>query len=192
MPFISDTSGITIDEPGAAARLAELCQPFKPLSVLLVTDKSVRDQGLLDEAKLSLKAAKLTVTIFDRVDGELQESVVLSAFNLAHQANANVIVGFGDSNSMDVAKLVALLASPRCEQKLTDLYGVNKAGGHRLPLIQIPTTTGDDSEITATAVVTTSDKTKSTVVSPLLLPDVTVIDSSLTTGEALQIEAVGG
>lgn len=192
MSLLFDNSGTTIDEPGATARLAEICQPFKPLSVLLVTDKSVRDLGLLDEAKLSLKAAKLTVTVFDRVEGDLRESVVLSAVNLAHQANANVIVGFGRSNSMDVAKLVALLASPRCEQELADMYGVNKAAGHRLPLIQVPTTTGADAEITATAVVTTHDKSKSAIVSPLLLPDVTILDSILTTGLPLQIESVGG
>jgi alcohol dehydrogenase class IV len=96
----------------------------------------------------------------------------------AQHIGADLIVGFGGGSSMDVAKLVALLASPDCAQSIAELYGVDKVRGRRLPLIQVPTTAGTGSEVTPIAIVTTGDTSKLGVVSPLLLPDLAVLDAA--------------
>jgi alcohol dehydrogenase len=78
----------------------------------------------------------------------------------AKELKAELIIGFGGGSSLDVAKLVALLAHPECSQQLGDLYGVGNARGRRLPLIQVPTTAGTGSEVTPVAIVTTGETSK--------------------------------
>jgi alcohol dehydrogenase len=117
---------------------------------------------------------------------------VLSAVAQARALKAELIIGFGGGSSMDVAKLVALLAHPDCSQQLADLYGVGNAKGRRLPLIQVPTTAGTGSEVTPVAVVTTGATTKLGVVSPLLLPDLALLDADLTLGLPPAVTAATG
>jgi alcohol dehydrogenase len=91
---------------------------------------------------------------------------------------------------MDVAKLVALLA--QSDQSLEQVYGVGMAKGPRLPLIQIPTTSGTGSEVTPISIITTGKNTKKGVVSPLLLPDVALLDVELTLGLPPAVTAATG
>src|SRR5690606_19073791 len=93
---------------------------------------------------------------------------------------------------MDVARLVALLASPDCSQSLSDMYGVGNAKGRRLSLIQVPTTAGTGSEVTPISIVTTGATTKAGVVSPVLQPDVALLDAELTLGLPPQVTAATG
>ena len=79
---------------------------------------------------------------------------------------------------MDVAKLAALLACS--SETLPDIYGVGRVRGRRLPLVLVPTTAGTGSEVTPISIITTGEHTKMGVVSPVLLPDVALLDPELT------------
>merc|ERR1719498_284508 len=93
---------------------------------------------------------------------------------------------------MDIAKLVALLASPKTSQPLDEMYGVGNAQGERLPLVQVPTTAGTGSEVTPISILTTGASEKKGVVSPQLLPDWAVLDAELTLGLPKHITAATG
>jgi alcohol dehydrogenase class IV len=114
------------------------------------------------------------------VQADPPEAFVLAAAQAAREARADAVIGLGGGSSLDTAKLVALLAAT--PQVLQDIYGPNRAQGPRLPLIQVPTTAGTGSEVTPTSVVSTPDHQKRGVISPLLLPDVAVLDATLTLG----------
>ncbi len=107
------------------------------------------------------------------------ESIVLEAAALARASAAEAVVGLGGGSSMDVAKLVAVLAHPSCEQPLQAMYGVGQVTAPRLPLVQVPTTAGTGSEVTPISILTTGECEKKGVVSPTLLPDVAVLDGEL-------------
>ncbi|KZY10800.1 alcohol dehydrogenase, partial [Alcanivorax sp. HI0035] len=62
----------------------------------------------------------------------------------------------------------------------------------RLPLIQVPTTAGTGSEVTPVAIVTTGATTKAGVVAPSLLPDLAVLDATLTLGLPAHVTAATG
>src|SRR3546814_1524245 len=81
---------------------------------------------------------------------------------------------------MDIAKLVALLGNS--DQPLAEMYGIGNAKGRRLPLVQVPTTAGTGSEVTGISIITTGESEKKGVVSPLLLPDIALLDADLTLG----------
>ncbi|MBD9482239.1 iron-containing alcohol dehydrogenase [Pseudomonas sp. PDM14] len=191
-PFSFATTAQILCESGSAVRLAELCRERGAHRVLIVTDPGITRFGLLDAVLPGFASAGVAVAVFDQVVADPPEVIVLNAVEQARALNAELIIGFGGGSSMDVAKLVALLAHPNCQQSLKDIYGVGNARGQRLPLIQVPTTAGTGSEVTQIAIITTGETTKMGVVSPLLLPDLAVLDADLTLGLPPAVTAATG
>ena len=192
LPFSFATTAQIICEAGAAHRLAALCVERGAKAVLIVTDPGITKLGLLAEVLPGFLLEGLTAQVFDQVVADPPEAIVQSAVAQARELKAELIIGFGGGSSMDVAKLVALLAHPDCSQQLADIYGVGNARGRRLPLIQVPTTAGTGSEVTPVAIVTTGATTKLGVVSPLLLPDLALLDADLTLGLPPAVTAATG
>ena len=191
-PFSFATTAQILCETGAAVRLAELCRERGATRVLIVTDPGITRFGLLDGVLPGFVGAGIAVRVFDQVIADPPEVIVLNAVERAREMGAELVIGFGGGSSMDVAKLVALFAHPGCAQALKDIYGVGNARGPRLPLIQVPTTAGTGSEVTQIAIITTGETTKMGVVSPVLLPDLAVLDAELTLGLPPAVTAATG
>src|SRR5690606_28559736 len=147
-------------EACAARRLAQLCRERDAQRVLIVTDPGITRLGLLGDVLPGFADTGMIVEVFDQVLADPPGTVSFADAHQAQAMNAQLIIGFGGGSSMDVAKLVALLAHPHCHQSLTDIYGVDKARGPRLPLIQVPNTAGTGSEVTQIAIITTGETTK--------------------------------
>lgn len=192
LPFSFATTAQILCEIGASRRLAELCRERGAQRVLIVTDPGISKLGLLDEVLPGFASATVSVEVFDQVVADPPEAILLAAVAQAKALKAQLIIGFGGGSSMDVAKLVALLAHPDCNQALAQLYGVGNARGQRLPLILVPTTAGTGSEVTQISIITTGETSKMGVVSPLLLPDLAVLDAELTLGLPPAVTAATG
>jgi len=177
-------------ERGGSSNLAKRIFERGGKSVLIVTDSGVLSAGLLTKALVQFQELSLSAYIFSDVLADPPVSVIDSAVKAAQNCKADFIVGFGGGSSMDVAKLVALLAAGK--EKLADVYGVDMAKGPRLPLILVPTTAGTGSEVTTIAIVTISESEKKGVVSPQLLPDVSLLDAELTLGLPSHVTAATG
>ena len=147
-----------------------------------------RSAGVLDAVFAELDVSGVTFSVFDGVQADPPEAVIFAA---AEQAkNADVVIGIGGGSSMDSAKLAAVLAME--QQALTDMYGVDLVRSERKPLVLIPTTAGTGSEVTPISIVTTGESTKAGVVSPVLYPDVALLDPCLTLGLPAHITAETG
>ena len=190
MTFSFNTVRAIVSGSGTSARLAEIVGPVLGARVLLVTDAGLRRIGLLDPALSSLEAAGIRVAIFDGVEADPPEANIHAALALAEAHAATGVLAIGGGSPMDVAKLVALLA--RSGEALPEIYGVGLAKGPRLPLALVPTTAGTGSEVTPIAIVTTGEAEKKGVVSPLLLPDIAVLDADLTLGLPPAVTAATG
>ncbi|MBO9708303.1 MAG: iron-containing alcohol dehydrogenase [Caulobacter sp.] len=189
--FTFETTPRILCEDGAGARLGQLAAELGVKRPLIVTDRGLVAAGALEGALESFKAAGLPVELFCEVLADPPEDSVEAAVRFARTHGADGVIGLGGGSSMDTAKLVALLAGPG-GQTLTEAYGVERARGPRLPLIQVPTTAGTGSEVTSIAIVTTPDDQKVGVVSRLLYPDVAVLDATLTLGLPARITAMTG
>lgn len=189
-PFTFNTSKSIHFGPGLLARLGELVRGQMISRIMLVTDPGMLKTGIVERALTALKDAGVEVTLFSDVAADPPEAVVLNAADTARGAEVEGVVGLGGGSSLDVAKLVALLAMGR--ETLKDIYGVGKARGPRLPLILVPTTSGTGSEVTPISIVTTGTNEKMGVVSPVLLPDVALLDPELTYGLPPHITAATG
>ena len=190
MQFDFHSTQSIIVERGGSAYLAKRIIERGGKSVLIVTDPGVLSAGLLNKALPQFKELALSLKVFSDVQADPPVSVIENAVRLAQECRADFIVGFGGGSSMDVAKLVALLAPGK--EKLADVYGIGMAKGPRLPLILVPTTAGTGSEVTTISVVTVSESEKKGVVSPKLLPDVALLDAELTLGLPPHITAATG
>ena len=190
--FTFSTTKTIINEPGSARQLGALCQQQGSQAVMLVTDAGIIKAGLLEQVLPSFDAVGVKVQVFDEVEPDPSDSTVLKAVAAAKALGADLVVGFGGGSSMDVAKLVAILSHPNCAQSLPDMYGVGNAKEPRLPLIQVPTTAGTGSEVTPIAIVTTGETTKAGVVSPVLQPDIALLDAELTVGLPAHVTAATG
>ena len=146
--------------------------------------------GLVDAALHSLQATGIEVHVFSDVQADPPEAVVLAGVAQAQMFHVELIIGLGGGSSLDVAKLIAVLAPGH--QELAQLYGIGNVQGQRLPLVQLPTTAGTGSEVTHIAIVTTGATSKMGVVAPQLYADLAILDASLTLGLPPAVTAATG
>lgn len=190
--FAFSTVASIVSEPGGAARLGQLvADRFRGARrALIVTDAGFLRTGLLEPARASLAAQGVAVTTFSNVVADPPEYIVTEAVDCARRNEVDLVIGFGGGSSMDVAKLVAVLAGS--DQPLQQIYGIGNVNGQRLPLIQVPTTAGTGSEVTNIAIVTTGATTKMGVVAPQLYADLALLDAELTLGLPPLVTAATG
>lgn len=188
--FIFNTTKSIIARNGAAAEIGDIAGKVLGERVVVVTDKSLRNLGILDPAIRSFKMAGTQLAIFDEVEADPPEKNILDLVALIKDHEATGVIAIGGGSPMDVAKVAALIA--KGGETLDDVYGVNVAKGPRLPLVLMPTTAGTGSEVTPIAVITTGEAEKKGVVSPLLLPDLAVLDADLTLGLPPAVTAATG
>ena len=189
-PFIFNTSPSIRFGSGLLSQLGKISEARIGKRVLLVTDPGMLATGIVDRALEALKGAGIEVAVYSDVKADPPEAIVMEATQVAIDVGAQGIVGLGGGSSLDVAKLVSLLA-PGTEH-LKDAYGVGNAKGPRLPLLLIPTTAGTGSEVTPVSIVTTGASEKKGVVSPVILPDIALLDPELTRGLPAHITAATG
>lgn len=189
-PFVFNTTRSVQFGPGKLQLLGELVRGIAGSRVLLITDPGMLKTGIVERGLKSLEDAGVTASVFSEVEADPPEAVVHRAADAARSVGAEGIVAIGGGSSLDVAKLVAVLA--KGEETLKDMYGIGKVKGPRLPLILVPTTAGTGSEVTPISIVTTGTSEKMGVVSPVLLPDIALLDPDLTLGLPPHITAATG
>ena len=191
-PFSFSTVPHLVSQPGAAANLGEHVRQHFPLvrHALIVTDPGFLKTGLVEAPAASLQEAGITAHIYADVVADPPERVVLRAVEFARSKDIDIVIGLGGGSSMDVAKLIAVLAAST--QQLSDIYGIGNVKGSRLPLVQVPTTAGTGSEVTNIAIVTTGETSKMGVVSAQLYADLAVLDATLTLGLPPLVTAATG
>ncbi len=191
-PFSFSTVPHLVSEAGAARKLGQHVAARFPSvrHALIVTDPGFLGTGLVEAPMLDLQHHKIAVHIYSEVVADPPEAVVKHAVEFARQQGIDVVIGLGGGSSMDVAKLIAVLAGS--DQPLNQIYGIGNVKGERLPLVQVPTTAGTGSEVTNIAIVTTGETTKMGVVSPQLYADLAVLDAELTLGLPPMVTAATG
>jgi alcohol dehydrogenase class IV len=175
-PFTFNTTPSIRMGAGMLDQLGQIAAEKGAARVLVITDPGMMQTGIVDRALTVLRASNVEPEVFANVKADPPEDVVLAAAEAAGGVDA--VIGLGGGSSIDVAKLAALIAGG--QEKLADIYGVNLARGPRLPLIAVPTTAGTGSEVTPISIVTTGESEKMGVVSPIILPDVALLDPELT------------
>lgn len=150
---------------------------------LLVADEGIEAAGLLRPIRSALDAAGVAHTSILDVSSNPLESEVLSAARVYDTFKADIVIGVGGGSVLDVAKLVRLAVTHPAPLAQYDdaLGGSENIVGPLPPMIAIPTTAGTGSEVGRSGVITIQATNRKTVIfSPLLLPDVAILDAGMT------------
>ena len=159
-------------------------------NVLFVTDQGIIDIGLADTALSALNNICSKIVLFNEVEADPSLSTLERAIEIGKKNNCSGVIGFGGGSSMDVAKLSALIMGSK--ESLDTAWGVNLARGPRVPLVLVPTTAGTGSEVTPVSIITIGQNEKRGVSSPIILPDLAILDPTLTIGLPKKITAATG
>lgn len=157
--------------------------------ILFITDPGLKKLGLIDKTINSLNT-NAEIIIFDRVEADPSLKTLMNVLELGKEFNSTGVIGFGGGSSMDVAKLCALLLGSN--ENIEEAWGVANAKGPRLPLVLYPTTAGTGSEVTPISIITVDGEEKKGVSSPLILPDLAILDPDLTISLPPSITAATG
>lgn len=168
---------------GAASQCGQEARQLGAKRVLLVSDRGVERAGLLESIRGALDAAGLSHQSVLEVSSNPLEAEVIAAGRAFEGFKADLVLAVGGGSVMDVAKLVRLAAThPGPLAQYDDAIGGSaKIQPPLPPMIAVPTTAGTGSEVGRSGVVTIEATNRKTVIfSPLLLPEVAILDPEMT------------
>ena len=159
-------------------------------NILFVTDKDLMKLKLTEPTLNELIKNSSKVEIFEDVEADPSLKTLENAIEVGKKINATGVIGFGGGSSMDVAKLASLILGSN--EEIEEAWGVSNAKGPRLPLVLVPTTAGTGSEVTPISIITVGEEEKKGVSSPIILPDLAILDPDLTIGLPAHTTAATG
>jgi alcohol dehydrogenase class IV len=168
-----------ISGPGSVSRLTGELAEQKKERILLITDAGVMKAGLVERVKDAIGSR--LAAIFSEVPQDSGLEVIDAAAELGRKHGVDAVMSVGGGSVIDTAKatVVAITGNIRAIQAL----GFQQLLGPQLMHIVVPTTAGTGSEVTNVAVVkNTSLKVKSYIGDRYIVPDLAVLDPTLTVG----------
>ncbi len=164
---------------GSFSKLSELIRSDAAQKILIITDKTIEGLGHSGRLKDSLVNEGYTAQVFSDIKAEPTVALIKTVCANDDYMGADLILAVGGGSVIDTAKITAAAAkNPEFRQNPTD-GGLIRAKG--LTLVAVPTTAGTGAEATPNAILLDEEaKTKLGVVSPLMIPDLVVLDCTLT------------
>ena len=183
------TSGIRFGSGMSKTCVEEISKKLGP-NILFITDKGLMTLNLTEPMLNELNKYSSIVEVFQDVEADPSIKTLLNSIEVGKKINATGVIGFGGGSSMDVAKLTSLILGSN--EDIEETWGVSNAKGPRLPLVLIPTTAGTGSEVTPISIITVGEEEKKGVSSPIILPDIAILDPDLTIGLPAHTTAATG
>ncbi len=175
----------------AVQQVGEVVSQLGGKRVLLVTDQILIKAGLAERVQQPLAAAGIAVEVFSGGEPEPSMKAAEACIALARPFKPDAIVGLGGGSNMDLAKITAAILTHG--GNIPDYVGDSKIPGPIMPLVNIPTTSGTGSEVSAASVLTdTANKCKVGVLSNYLRSRVALVDPLLTVSCPPKVTADSG
>lgn len=196
-PFEFRSVNRLVSQAGATQRLPEWMSHLleqhglqPDCKVFALVDPYIETTPHFTEVRTALLQAGFKLTVCTDVEPDPPEAQVLRVTAQAVDSHADLVLAIGGGSTLDIAKLVAVLA--KGQQDLKSMYGVGNVRSARLPMVLVPTTAGTGSEVTPISIVTTGKDVKMGVVSPQLYADIAVLDADWTLSLPQHITAATG
>lgn len=185
---------------GAIGNLGVHVGSFDANKPFIVTDAGVERSGILSKAVVSLESTSMQYTIFDEIEPNPTDVMVLKGLEVFRAHACDVVIAIGGGSVMDAAKAIRLLSThePPLERYYLDGGGVENITGNLPALISVPTTAGTGSEVSQAAIITdttlrTTDRwRKRALVSPHMMSSLALLDAELTLGMPPALTAATG
>jgi alcohol dehydrogenase class IV len=190
MRFEFATTSQIVFGPGTVREIGELGANMGNRAFFITGKSADRAAPLMD----LLDSQRVQITQFS-IAGEPTIDLALAAVESARRAACEFVIGMGGGSVLDTGKVVAALLTNN-----GDLMDYLEVIGRAQPLSQkpatyiaIPTTAGTGAEVTRNAVLDSPrHRVKVSMRSPLMLPDLALVDPELTYSMSPEITAYTG
>ncbi len=177
---------------GAKAATQEINSELDVLGVekaLLVTDTFLARHDIVEGIKKTMGCR--LAGVYGNVEPDSGLDMIDEGAALGKETGAQGVVSVGGGSSIDTAKGIAILLTQG--GNIRDYDGCNMLAGKVVPHVAIPTTAGTGSEVTYGAVVKDHDNEQKLLIADWhLVPDVAILDPTLTVGLPAKITAHTG
>jgi acetaldehyde dehydrogenase / alcohol dehydrogenase len=172
----------TYFNPGALQSLRTL----EARRIVVVTDAGTEARGVADQVRRHLPDG--LVHVFSSLEPEPDEAQIRAGATLLDELQPDAVLAVGGGSAIDAAKAMRLFHEhPQLtvrELTLPFLDARKRVAeypqmAHRTKLVAVPTTAGTGSEVSPAAVITDGER-KLTLVDYTLVPDMAVVDPTLT------------
>ncbi|WP_281657773.1 iron-containing alcohol dehydrogenase [Halobacillus sp. Cin3] len=159
--------------------------------VMVVSDRGVKEAGIVEPVINSLKNARYEVVEFNQVSQNPRDTECLMGAEVFQKEKASVVIAIGGGSPIDTAKAIALLG-PNGGRPEEYVEG-KRAYVNAAPILCVPTTAGTGSEVTRSSVITLADShRKITLKHSMLRPVTAVLDPELTLSVPKAVTAATG
>lgn len=177
---------------GSVKAIPDIIKKKRCASVLIITDKGIRNLGLTKRLEKALSDSQIPFMVYDGTVANPTTVNVAEALDLYLENRCDAIIGFGGGSSMDCAKAVGARAA-KPNQPLSKMKGILKVHKKLPLLIAIPTTAGTGSETTLAAVITDAQTRHKYAINDFpLIPRYAVLDPKVTASLPPVITATTG
>lgn len=176
---------------GALSQIGECAARLGATKVFLVSDEGVKDAGWVDRALPYFEQIGLKYFVWTEVTPNPRDYEVETAAKAYIAEDCDAVVGLGGGSPLDLAKAVAILVSNGgC---IKDYEGVNKIFNPLPPMVAAASTAGSGSEVSQfSVIVDTANKSKMTIISKSLIPDIAIVDPELLSTKDAKLTAATG
>lgn len=147
--------------------------------IFLVTDSTIRKLSWFGSITDKLTEDGLEIVIFDSVTVNPKDYECAEGARRYLESGCNLILAIGGGSVLDCAKGIGILTSN--PEPLSIYEGVDEIAEAIPPLICVPTTAGSAADISQFAIITnTQEAYKMAIVSKMLVPDLALVDPTVT------------
>jgi len=165
---------------GSRVELANEIKTRDFKKVLVVTDKSLLDCGVVGKVTEILDKEGIEYTVFSEVKPNPTVKNVQDGIKVCREYGADVIVAVGGGSAMDTAKGISIVMTNPDREDIVSLNGLSNTVNKGMPMIALPTTHGTAAEVTINYVITDeSRQIKMVCVDPNDIPVLAIVDSEL-------------
>lgn len=177
--------------PGSLDKLPSELSRIGGKKFFLVTDKTIRAAGLADKVQAQLGGRDFV--IFDEVEPEPRIENAERISEESRRSGCDTIIGVGGGSVLDMAKIATIMISNqgKLQEYTQQVFNIDTFERRGRPLCLIPTTAGTGSEVSSTSMIIQRES-KKFLISPLLYPDVAIVDPVLTLTMPKSVTAATG
>jgi len=176
--------------PGSLEQLGELMEHMGIKKPMIVTDKSMVNMGILDQALSGFKERNIGYVTFDEILPNAPTDAIEKASVLCNKEKCDAVVGLGGGSVMDSAKAVNVLRFN--DGKILDYVERMDDIKFSPNCVLIPTTAGTGSELSQGMILMGPDHAKYTLLSHNANAAYAILDPAMQTRLPAELTAATG
>ncbi|MGN1030254.1 MAG: iron-containing alcohol dehydrogenase, partial [Butyricicoccaceae bacterium] len=180
---------------GAALNIAEYAKDYAGSKIILFTDKGLVDLEKTKDVISKLEDAGYSVDVYCDLEANPTDITVHKAADYLAETKPDIMVCYGGGSAIDTGKAANVVYTHGGKvHEYEDLAGgVAKIKDKLLPCIAIATTAGTGSEVSSCSVITDTTRwLKICLMSPYMVPDVSILDPEVTVSLPASLTAYTG